>query len=485
MTFSPAKVLATLLLAAASLPLPAAPAAADPACTRHLLNIVAHHDDDMFFLSPDLYANLANPALCVRTVFLVASDYHTDRAETPDVDERMEYVEAREEGIRHAYAAAAGLDIDDWQSSAYSAGGVAATGYTLGDRVSVIELRIPDNASGGQLWNLYANNGELVTVQGELNDPQTLSRDSLSGFLRAVAADFQPDVINTVDPTADQHRWVNLTALQANEAMRAHPDHVTVARLVMWTFPDGPVRFYRDYSTMYLPENITGAAHDARYQIYAEYDAYDSDIQVCTPSTAPDASPCDGWWYSWLHRQYRAEGPWMRDLVVPLPASIRPGPYLDHVYRLENVQTGLRLGIGSGTTGGAPLISMDPAGGTHQQFRLLATDGTWRAEKGQVGTDGGWLLQNVQSGLCLAVEGASTTSQARVVQTGCRAGRQVVRIHGNAASGYQLRFANTSSQDAAGVPDLALTATGAATTGVVQRPATDGQEQWWQILPVS
>ncbi|WP_033345779.1 PIG-L family deacetylase [Catenuloplanes japonicus] len=481
MTFPAAKVLATLLLAAASLPLAAAPAAADPACTQRVLNIVAHHDDDMFFLSPDLYANLADPALCVRTVFLVASDYHGDNPATPDVDERMRYVEAREQGIRHAYAAAAGLDVDDWQKSAYSAAGIAATAHTLGDRVSVIEMRIPDNASGGELWSLYAEGGRLVTVQGELNPPQTLRRDSLHGFLRGVAADFQPDVINTVDPTGDQHRWVDLTALQANTAMRAHPDHVAVARLVMWTFPDVPVHYYRDYSTMYLPENITGAAYQARLAIYWEYDAWDDDIHVCTPNPAPNAPACEGWWYAWLHRQYRAEGAWMGDLVVPLPPSARPGPQIDRVYRLENVQTGLRLGVSSG----GPLQSANPGDGLQQQFRLLVTDGAWRAQNNQVGTDGGWLLQNVQSGLCVAVEGGSVTSQAAVVQTPCRTGRQVVRIHGNETSGYQLRFATTSGQDVAGVPDLALTATGGDATGIVQRPATGGQEQWWRIVPVS
>nr|WP_310376431.1 RICIN domain-containing protein [Catenuloplanes atrovinosus] len=475
------KVLATLLLAAASLPLTAAGAAADPACTRNVLNIVAHHDDDMFFLSPDLYQNLADPTVCVRTVFLVASDYHADRADTPDVDERMQYVRAREEGIRHAYAAAAELDVADWQLSPYSAGEVAATAYTLGHRLSIVELRIPDNASGGALWSLYAEGTGLTTVRGERNDPQTLSRDSLRGFLRGVAADFGADVINTVDPTADHHRWVDMSAQHIDGAMRSHPDHLSAARLVMWSFPDVPSRFYRDYTTMYLPENITGAAYDERLRIYWEYDAYDEDIRICDPG--PECE--DGWYYSWLHRQYRAEGPWMGDIVVPLPPSSRPGPHLGEIYHLENVWNGLRLAITPGATANAPLLSSSADAGTAQRFRLIATDGAWRRVGGRIGTDGGWLLQNVESGLCLTVEGASATERARVVQTACGQGRQVVRIHGGAASGYQLRFATTSDEDLAGAPDLALTATGGRDTGIVQGPITGGQDQWWQILPTS
>ncbi|MFD1048698.1 FtsX-like permease family protein, partial [Kibdelosporangium lantanae] len=41
-----------------------------------VLNIVAHHDDDLLFLSPTLMKDLRD-GNTVRTVFLVASDYHT------------------------------------------------------------------------------------------------------------------------------------------------------------------------------------------------------------------------------------------------------------------------------------------------------------------------------------------------------------------------------------------------------------------------
>src|SRR5690349_15785295 len=68
---------------------------ASTTCTKRVLDIVAHHDDDLLFLSPDSIKDLQAGA-CVRTLFLVASDYHAD--------DREGYLKGREAGIRSAYA---------------------------------------------------------------------------------------------------------------------------------------------------------------------------------------------------------------------------------------------------------------------------------------------------------------------------------------------------------------------------------------------
>ena len=186
-----------------------------------VLNVVAHHDDDLLFLSPALMKDLRD-GNTVRTVFLVASDYHTYPT----------YMQERELGVRQAYAAAAGLTALSWRSHAYGAGNISATLWTLGNRVSILENRLPDNATPpeSRLWFLYARNQSLTGRPLDFTAAQTPDRTALIAFLRAVIADFQPDIIRATDPSADLQ--LQNTPSLTLDGNYYHRDHVAAARLL-------------------------------------------------------------------------------------------------------------------------------------------------------------------------------------------------------------------------------------------------------------
>src|SRR5215475_11483965 len=51
----------------------ASAAVAEPECNGRSMNIVAHEDDDLLFLSPDLIHDIQS-GRCVRTIFVTAGD---------------------------------------------------------------------------------------------------------------------------------------------------------------------------------------------------------------------------------------------------------------------------------------------------------------------------------------------------------------------------------------------------------------------------
>src|SRR5215213_5329561 len=83
------------------------------------LNIVAHEDDDLLFMSPDLPASIRR-GNTVETVYLTAGDADAGEA----------YWRGREDGIRAAYARMAGVE-NRWNQSAVRIAGKSVRRYTL------------------------------------------------------------------------------------------------------------------------------------------------------------------------------------------------------------------------------------------------------------------------------------------------------------------------------------------------------------------
>ncbi|MEU0879919.1 PIG-L family deacetylase [Lentzea sp. NPDC005914] len=262
-------------------------AAAEGACQGRVLNIVAHHDDDLLFLSPDLITDIRR-GKCVRTVFLVASDYPNNRQISND-----DYMRKRELGVREAYARAAGVDSTKWSSAPHDTG--KATQWTLGERISLVELRISDTSTEPQnrLWRLYALNQPVKTREGDRNAAQTFTRDRLGGFLRDVVQEFRPDEIKAGDPLAD-HRSNSI-----------HLDHLATARLVRWAL-DGrgtPVKAYRDYSISSEPENLSDSEVATKTDVFTAFVQHDQDICPTSPDCAP-ARWTGPAYREWMRRQY-------------------------------------------------------------------------------------------------------------------------------------------------------------------------------------
>ena len=136
--------LALITMAAATL-LVATPAHA-AACPNSALTIVAHEDDDLIFVNPDIITDIrANR--CVRTIFLAAGDAGN---EYPD----SLY---RENGPEAAYAQMVGV-ADNWTTISDDIPGRNITVRALVGRpnVSIAFLRLPDGFPSGSGSSTYS-----------------------------------------------------------------------------------------------------------------------------------------------------------------------------------------------------------------------------------------------------------------------------------------------------------------------------------------
>lgn len=417
---------------------------------RNVLNIVAHHDDDLLFLSPDLIDDIQSGAN-VRTVFLVASDY-TSRHNVG----YPKYMKDREAGIRAAYAAAAGIDPTAWRSQPYAADGAQATQWTLGTNISIIELRAPDDStnSAHAMWQLYSRNESLTTRPGDHNPAQQLDRDALISFLRYVATEFQPDVIHTLDPSADLH---NVTF---TDAWDFHLDHVAVARLTMlayegWSY--APIAYYRDYTINVEDPALRLSAADAKRKarFFDVYTAFDQDARISRV------------YRNWCAKRGLADSHWLSDLVIPLPpgtAGAR-GPHIGATYYLVNRATRLEVAVSDSSATAPPgLVSAPSADDDGHRFEFRATP------RGFALT-----VDGSRGAKAIDLPGLNLTPGAPAhVGASSGARSQVLQIRGNRTAGYLVTFAHSG---------LALTAQGGVGTPVVQQAVSDHPTQRWDFLP--
>lgn len=221
--------------------------------------MVAHHDDDLLFLNPAMARSIRAGA-CVRTAFLVASDYHPHG--------RKRYMLARERGLRAAYARMAEMPESAWKSKRTRVNGHLLTLWTLGPRLSILEFRLPDNATApvGRMRAMYTDGGKVSDFSGR----ETYDRADLTATLAAVVRAFAPRLVRTLDPSADLHG--------GKEYDDYHHDHVTVAKLVGDAAAGTAIQYYRDYPGRYASDNLTRQDIEDKLATFETFAAYDRDI---------------------------------------------------------------------------------------------------------------------------------------------------------------------------------------------------------------
>jgi len=284
------------LLAALGLPRAALEAAPTFAGGAAVLNFVAHPDDDLLFLSPDLL-HAIQAGGNVRTVYLTAGDSGVYASP---------YWQDRENGVRAAYAEMAGV-ANSWTQSDAGVAGHRIPVFTLTDQrnVSLAFMRLPD---GGDYGSGFACNGyqslqgvwtgSIATIEAiDRSSSYTLS--TLSSTLAYFITSFQPERINTLD-------------YRRTYGDGDHSDHHTVGYLIRSTIAHckSPVAFigYEGYPVIPLPANVSDAdlkAKQSAFFTYAQHDKLVSDLLAERVSTSYD---------SWLVRQYRVNQP--RSLIA-------------------------------------------------------------------------------------------------------------------------------------------------------------------------
>ncbi|MEU3672075.1 PIG-L family deacetylase [Streptomyces virginiae] len=266
------------------------PAAATKATSRPsvtqgtVLQVVAHPDDDLFFMNPDLSRSIST-GVKVTTVYLTAGESDgRNEAHSPHLQDptrpadHASYAEARQNGIRAAYAEmATGRRTSAWQRTSIptTGGGSAEVDILLArPEVNLVWMQMrearsisgdnPDSLRG--LWDgKVPALGSQLASGSPVRTPFTYTRDQAVQAIANVFALYRPTTIRTQDPTPGR--------TQPAGAFLDHQDHMYGARFVQAATeryaatagrPHFSVQNYVSYPNSSLPPTLDAKAAEEK-----------------------------------------------------------------------------------------------------------------------------------------------------------------------------------------------------------------------------
>ena len=239
----------------------APPAAAAP-CTQKIMTVVAHEDDDLIFINPDI-VNDIHAGRCVRTLFVTAGD-----AGNPYPDSLY-----RENGPEAAYAQMAGV-ADSWATIDDGVSGRSLTVRALvgAPDVTIAFLRLPDGFPSGSGSSTYSAqsllklwNGAISSIRA-VDGSETYTRSTLIDTIAAMMTAYQPSIIRTQDYVSPVTDADHSDHLMTGAFTRAASNTYTTTHT---TLP------YQGYATSSRPENVSGADLTAKQAALGAADEYD------------------------------------------------------------------------------------------------------------------------------------------------------------------------------------------------------------------
>lgn len=254
--------------------------AASNSCTQTTMSVVAHPDDDLLFINPDLM-NDYDAGRCLVTVYVTAGD-----AGRPLHDY---YVESREDGIREAYATMAGLP-DRWTQDNVPAGMRTLRSFTLNGTPTplgarVIFMRLPDGIAGGGSTT-YDHQSLLKLLRGQISTITAVD---------GTASYSEQDLVTTLTALIELYHPTTVRTLDVASTGSDHSDHETVARYVrnatLVAAPSPELVSYRGYQMIEQPRNLSSAEHARKRDIVAHYVRHED----CRPAACPPPPSMPGY----------------------------------------------------------------------------------------------------------------------------------------------------------------------------------------------
>lgn len=261
------------------------------------VQVIAHADDDLLFMNPDLAAGIRAG---VPTTGIYLTGGETDK---PDP---QAYTARRQAGTRASYAQMAGVP-DEWIPQRIDVDpkhSVEQYSLRARPRIQVIFVNLPENndphAVGGKealvrLWNDTRDQlrvGTLVPDGGVVHQQYFYTHQDLVQLLVELFNRLRPTVVRSQDPDPDTRLLLD------TPKFHDHPDHVMAARFTdeatrRYRGPQFVSVNYRDYGVRDVPPNLTEADHQDKIRIFGAYVPHDSDSTLGNPY-AP-----------WLARMYQ------------------------------------------------------------------------------------------------------------------------------------------------------------------------------------
>ena len=238
-----------------------------------IMNIVAHQDDDLLFMNPDIMHDI-KAGNCVRTVYLTAGDAGADAP----------YWLAREKGSEAAYSLMTGSPSAWVQRIVRLPTGqfVTIDSPSGNDRASLIFMHLPDGNLRGEGFGAF-NNVSLDSLEsGRMNRLETVDRQSsydssqLVSALVALMRLYQPNEVRTQSSFSGY-------------SYPDHSDHLATGRLANRAFKqyvaqqsEGnaplPLGFYLGYTGREFESNISEDELANKVAVFMAYAGFDGSV---------------------------------------------------------------------------------------------------------------------------------------------------------------------------------------------------------------
>ncbi len=265
-----------------TMPAPASGAPAAESARPLLLQVLAHPDDDLYFMNPDTQRALAAkvPVVCVYVTAGEADGVNRIPGQPLPAADREAYSAARHQGLRQAYAALLGLPVfAAWRTRITQLpGGRKAETATLehqGRTVELVFLNLAMHTLGGHqavpaLWRERGLRLRTALAAGSpLGSVQSYDAEGLLSVLVGLFARYRPSLVQTLDPDPDIQHSDTRTRIRDSEqpGYSDHGDHTAVAlftwaALARWadSAVGGPPPFavtaFRGYYNNHWPKNL-------------------------------------------------------------------------------------------------------------------------------------------------------------------------------------------------------------------------------------
>ncbi|MFE2128146.1 PIG-L family deacetylase [Streptomyces amritsarensis] len=274
-----------------------------------VVQVVAHPDDDLFFMNPDLSRSLRSGTQ-VTTAYLTSgesdgrNEAHGDAARDPEQPaDRAHYAEARQNGIRSAYAQmATGDRTSAWRRTVVdtAGGGRAEVDVLIAKpQVNLVWLMLREARSTGQdtpeslrgLWN-----GRIPALESQLTSGTPVkqgfsyTKDQLIRAIAGILEHYRPTTIRMQDPTPGRYG--------ENGRFTDHQDHMYGARFVQAATtayaeqvqrrPHFTVQSYLGYHNSTLPHSLDPQTAETKTDYLRTYAWQDHQDYCGSPSGCGD-----------------------------------------------------------------------------------------------------------------------------------------------------------------------------------------------------
>lgn len=232
------------------------------------VQIVAHPDDDLLFLSPDIDRHINSGGQSI-TVVITAGDI-TGNGDTPG-----ERARNRQRGLMDAYARMAGVSDsnpdaqEEWSGEVWRIGGRQVEWYWLNGAPAPVDL-VFMNLHDGALEDTYkgATDNTVIPTGGLVGESFSYNRAAVVSTLAEIIKHYRPTVVRAQDTDPD-HRYT-----------ADHGDHIHAARFAAEAVNASGLRpiviNYRDYNIFDCQVNLSSDVRGRKNSIFQVYRRYDT-----------------------------------------------------------------------------------------------------------------------------------------------------------------------------------------------------------------